>query len=141
GFDCGSIKEQGLKQIWLESTVTNWVRQNSVQKRVGCSSCYLKFFCGGGCFAQSYFNYELTQGYGCIMAPDPYCEAYKRLISEIMWQAALPSAEERRETPAIYRSMRNELPGCATGSNKVVNAAYDVGAYHCSCVLAMDANG
>ncbi|MBI2859392.1 MAG: radical SAM protein, partial [Chloroflexi bacterium] len=108
GFDCGSIKEQGLKQIWLESTVTNWVRQNSVQKRVGCSSCYLKFFCGGGCFAQSYFNYELTQGYGCIMAPDPYCEAYKRLISEIMWQAALPSAEERRETPAIYRSMRNE---------------------------------
>ncbi|MDO8473707.1 MAG: radical SAM protein [Dehalococcoidia bacterium] len=138
-FDCGSIKEKSLKDIWLESPIANWVRQNSVQKRVGCSACFLKYFCGGGCFAQSYFDYEMTKGSGCIMAPDPYCEAYKSQIMELMWEAALPDRPEQGGQPVVYRHMGNELPGCAAGGSKVLNAAFDVGTYHCACVLAMDA--
>ncbi len=140
-FDCGSIKEKSLEDIWMHSHITNWVRSNSVQKRVGCSSCYLKFFCGGGCFAQSYFNYEITEGYGCIMAPDPYCEAYKSQITDLMWEAAMPNREEKIGRPEIYRTMSNELPSCAAASHSVLDAAFDVGVYHCACVLAMDVNG
>ena len=139
GFDCGSIKEKTLREIWLESSVTNWIRGNSVQKRVGCSGCFLKFFCGGGCFAQSYFNYEMTTGNGCIMATDPYCEAYKSQIMETIWEAAMPEDSERAEdTPVLYRTMGHELPGCAAGGEKILNASHDAGTYHCSCVLAVD---
>ena len=141
-FDCGSVKEKSLGDIWLKSETTKWIRENSVQKRVGCSSCHLKYFCGGGCFAQSYFNYEMTTGEGCIMAPDPYCEAYKSQISELMWQIAMPHPEEQTENePALYRHMENTLPGCAADGNRILDAAFDVGTYHCSCVLAMDAPG
>jgi len=139
GFDCGSVKEKGLREIWLESPVANWIRRNSVQKRVGCNSCFLKFFCGGGCFAQSYLNYEMTTGTGCIMAPDPYCDSYKSQIMETIWESAIPGKNERVENaPMLYRTMGNELPRCAAGDNKVLNAAYDPGTYHCSCVLAVD---
>jgi radical SAM protein with 4Fe4S-binding SPASM domain len=138
-FDCGSAKDEGLKRIWLDSPKTSWVRCNSVQKKVGCSSCYLKFFCGGGCFAQSYFNYEVATGSGCIMAPDPYCEVYRSQLLETMWQSAMPPETARtEESPVIYKVMDAKLPGCAGGNYTTLNAAHDVGTYHCSCVLAMD---
>ncbi|MBI2854750.1 MAG: radical SAM protein [Chloroflexi bacterium] len=141
-FDCGSIKERSLEDIWKSSSVTNWVREDSVQKRVGCSSCYLKFFCGGGCFAQSYFNYEITQGYGCIMAPDPYCEVYKSELQELMWGLAMPGPSERkRARPTLYRQMENILQSCAADGAKVIDAGFEVGTYHCSCVLAVDVEG
>ncbi|MDO8578007.1 MAG: radical SAM protein [Dehalococcoidales bacterium] len=140
GFDCGSIKEKSLGDIWLKSETTKWIRENSVQKRIGCSSCHLKYFCGGGCFAQSYFNYEMTTGEGCIMAPDPYCEAYKSQITELLWQTAMPQPQEKIENkPTLYRQMETKLPRCAADGNRVLDAAFDVGTYHCSCVLAMDA--
>ncbi len=139
GFDCGSIKQKSLKEIWQESPIANWVREDSVQKRVGCNSCFLKYFCGGGCFAQSYFEYERTQGYGCIMAPDPYCEAYKTQLMDLMWEAATPSPLERDDTrPVLYRAMGAEVPSCAVDGNEVLDAAFNVGTYHCACVLAMD---
>jgi hypothetical protein len=123
----------------MGSTVMDRVRGNSLQKRVGCSSCALKFFCGGGCFAQSYFSYEMTTGEGCIMAPDPYCDAYKTLITGLMWQMAMPGPEEQSETrPLLYRQMANTLPSCAVVGTRLLDAAFDVGTYHCSCVLAVD---
>jgi len=142
GFYCGSIREQSLRDIWLKSSVTGWIRENSVQKRVGCNTCYLKFFCGGGCFAQSYFVCETTQGEGCIMAPDPYCQAYKTQLQELIWQEAMPEPEEKVENkPKLYRAMGNELAACTAGSDRVLDAAFDVGTYHCACVLAMDVKG
>ena len=138
-FDCGSINEKGLRELWLESPGTNRVRGNSVQKKVGCSSCYLKFFCGGGCYAQSYFNYEMTQGSGCIMAPDPYCEVYRSQLLDLMWESAMPAESEKtEELPVFYRTMDKKLPGCAAVNYTTLNGAHDVGTYHCSCVLAMD---
>ena len=139
GFDCGSIKEKSLRDIWMESATTKWIRNNSVQKRVGCNSCYLKFFCGGGCYAQAYFNYEMNTGEGCIMAADPYCDAYKSQLTELIWQTAMPEPQEKTENrPVLYRQMESTLPGCSIDGNKVLDAAFDVGTYHCSCVLAMD---
>lgn len=142
GFDCGSVKEKSLKEIWKGSPVAEWIRGNSVQKRVGCNSCFLKYFCGGGCFAQSYFAFEMTEGSGCIMAPDPYCEAYKTQLLELMWEAAMPPSQDRDEArPLLYRAMGAEVPSCAVDGAEVLDAAFNVGTYHCACVLAMDVNG
>jgi radical SAM protein with 4Fe4S-binding SPASM domain len=139
-FDCGSVREQSLKDIWLMSPKTNWVRGNSVQKKAGCSSCYLKFFCGGGCFAQSYSSYAAAQGSGCIMAPDPYCEVYRSQLLELIWESARPSsAEKTEEYPALYRVMPLKRCECDSAEYRVLDASHNVGTYHCSCVLAMDA--
>ena len=57
GFDCGYQKTcgiSGLNRRWPTGY------ENSVQKRVGCNSCYLKFFCGGA-VSPSPFDYEMTQ--------------------------------------------------------------------------------
>jgi radical SAM protein with 4Fe4S-binding SPASM domain len=139
-FDCGSVRDSNLRDIWLNASKSRWIRHNSVQNRVGCNECYLKFFCGGGCFAQSYFNYETHQGTGCIMAADPYCEVYKSQLIELMWESATPAPFEKNEkVPVLYRNMPEALPACALGSYTTLDAAHDVGTYHCSCVLAMDA--
>jgi radical SAM protein with 4Fe4S-binding SPASM domain len=138
-FDCGSIRDKRLRDIWLTSTKTEWVRANSVQKKAGCSTCYLKFFCGGGCFAQSYYCYETAHGTGCIMAPDPYCDVYRSQLLELIWASAMSvSAETNEQIPRIYRQMTENLPQCAGAKYTILDAAHDVGTYHCSCVLAMD---
>jgi radical SAM protein with 4Fe4S-binding SPASM domain len=138
-FDCGSVRENPLRNIWLESPGAIRIRENSVQKKSGCNTCYLKFFCGGGCFAQAYFSNEATTGAGCIMAPDPYCEVYRSKLLNIMWESAAPGAEEiNNDLPLIYRVMEKKLPGCASSAYDTLDAAHDVGTYHCSCVLAMD---
>jgi radical SAM protein with 4Fe4S-binding SPASM domain len=141
-FAAGSIREQTLGEVWRGSSVLQWVRDNSVQKRVGCSSCYLKFFCGGGCFAQSFFDHEISTGEGCIMAPDPYCEAYKSRLLDIMWELARAGIDAPRDgPPRIFNTMETELAACAVSDNEVLDGAFDVGTYHCSCVLAMDVEG
>lgn len=139
-FDCGSIKDRSLEEIWLESPIANWIRGNSVQRKVGCNSCFMKFFCGGGCFAQAYFDYELRTGSGCIMAPDPYCEPYKTQLLELMWELATEGLGGTIDAlPRIYRTMGDELQSCAADGNRVLDAAFEVGTYHCACVLAMEA--
>lgn len=138
-FNCGSTREKSLQEIWLKSHTAKRVRENSVQKRAGCSCCSLKFFCGGGCYAQSYFNHETITGEGCLMAADPYCEAYKSLITELMWEMATPDAKTTGNTPVFYKHMGNNLSECAVDGNRITDAAFNVGTYRCSCVLAMDA--
>ena len=46
--------------------------------------------------------------------------------------------EGRRPSSPVPRQMGDELPGRAAGGDKLIDAAFDVGAYHCACVLAMD---
>lgn len=138
-FACGSVKGKSLREVWLESPTAQWIRANSVQKRVGCSSCYLKYFCGGGCFAQSYYEYEVATGEGCIMAPDPYCEAYREQLIESMWELATKNTyPPRGAMPTIYAAMESQLQACAVDGTRVIDGAFEVGTYHCSCVLAID---
>ncbi len=41
--------------------------------------------------------------------------------------------------PRLYRAMSGELSSCASDGNKVTDAAFEVGTYHCACVLATSA--
>lgn len=140
-FACGSLEEKTLEDIWLNSPATKWIRDNSVQKKVGCNDCYLKFFCGGGCFCQAYYNYKVEKGFGCVMAPDPYCESYKDLLEDLLWELAKPDNPtngKRNHQPELYASMDAELPACAISGTKVTNAAFEVAGFHCACVLGAE---
>ncbi len=141
-FACGSLDEQTLEQIWIGSSVSRWIRDNSVQKKVGCNSCYLKFFCGGGCFCQAYYNYEVQKGLGCVMAPDPYCGSYKDLLEDLLWDLATPASKSNGDgpnnKPRIFATMDAELPACAVSGTKVTDAAFEVSGFHCACVLGVE---
>jgi radical SAM protein with 4Fe4S-binding SPASM domain len=140
-FSCGSLENRTLEQVWLDSPVAQWIRDNSVQKKVGCNDCYLKFFCGGGCFCQAYYNYKVEKGFGCIMAPDPYCESYKDLLEDLLWELAKVNNTANgngNRQPELYASMDAELPACAVSGIKVTDAAFEVAGFHCACVLGVE---
>jgi len=46
-----------------------------VEEREGCVDCGYRYFCGGGCFARSYF----TSGSYKVKAP--YCDGYRKVFS------------------------------------------------------------
>jgi radical SAM protein with 4Fe4S-binding SPASM domain len=141
-FDAGSIREKSLKDIWLNSKVMAWFRENSVQKKAGCSSCYLKFICGGGCTSHSYYASEVDTGKGSIKAQDPYCLTYKALFEDILWDLASegvsPHDGRGYTTPLVYNAMDGKLPAHLGSAVKSIDDSVEVGCYHCSCVLSVD---
>ncbi|MCL2360603.1 MAG: radical SAM protein [Defluviitaleaceae bacterium] len=51
GLTCGSLRKSAIEDIWKNSTVLNYFREDAVSVRLNepCVSCRLKDFCGGGC--------------------------------------------------------------------------------------------
>jgi ubiquinone/menaquinone biosynthesis C-methylase UbiE len=109
-----------------------------------CRACYLRFFCGGGCFCQSYYSSK-TKGKGDITAEDPYCSVFKGIIHDVLWELATPAdrvkENESYERPVVFASMESRLPSCAVPSTKVTDFSSEVGLFHCSCVLGVDLEG
>ena len=151
-FDAGSIREKSIKDIWLDSKIMTWFRDNTVQEKEGCNSCYLKFFCGGGCTAQSYYASEVETGKGDFMALEPYCLTYKALFEDVLWDLAREGILSHKvidsdknttntdgyTTPFVYNAMDGKLPPYLSPAFKSIDNAFEVGTYHCSCVLAID---
>jgi radical SAM protein with 4Fe4S-binding SPASM domain len=143
-FDCGSIKKQSLKDIWLNSKKTQAVRDNNVSIKEGCKVCNLRFICGGGCFCQSYYASK-AEGEGVISAKDPYCSALQNLTYDLLWELATPEdyIEENNgyQAPKVLASMDSMLPSCSVPSTMVTDFSFEIGTFHCSCVLAVDLEG
>lgn len=141
-FDAGSVREKSLKDIWLNSNVMARCRENSVQKKTECSLCYLKYFCGGGCTSHSYYASEFDNGRGSIKAQDPYCSTYKSLFEDILWELAsegvLPQNGYGYSAPLILNAMDAKLPAHLGSGIKTIDSNFEVGCYHCSCVLSVD---
>lgn len=142
-FDAGSIREKALKDIWLNAKIMAECRENSVQYKEGCSTCELKFFCGGGCTSHSYYASEVDRGAGSIKAQDPYCSTYKTLFEEILWELAAEgvasgSPEGKYTTPLVYNAMDSKLPAHLASAVRSIDDSVEVGCYHCSCVLSID---
>jgi radical SAM protein with 4Fe4S-binding SPASM domain len=142
-FDAGSIRKNSLKDIWLNSKVMKNGRANTVQMKNGCSTCDLKFFCGGGCTSHSFYASEVDTGKGSVLARDPYCSTYKELLKDILWELAsegVASGDNGRDysPPLVYNAMDAKLPAYLRSSSKSIDKSVDVGCYHCSCVLSVD---
>ncbi|RJQ56024.1 MAG: radical SAM protein [Actinobacteria bacterium] len=60
----------------LASPPLSTFRSQGVERRERCERCHLRFFCGGGCAAYSFWRD------GRFDAPEPYCEVYRGLIED-----------------------------------------------------------
>jgi len=141
-FNAGSVRKKSLKDIWLDSKVMKKGRENSVQNKPECRTCYLEYFCGGGCTSHSYYGSEVETGKGSITARDPYCSTYKALFEDIIWELAsegVPSQDgQGYSTPLVYNAMDSKFPSHLGAGIKSIDKKFDVGCYHCSCVLSVD---
>jgi radical SAM protein with 4Fe4S-binding SPASM domain len=141
-FDAGSVRNKSLEDIWLNSKVMEKGRNNSVQNKPECRGCYLEFFCGGGCTSHSYYASEVDSGKGAITALDPYCSTYKALFEDIIWELAsegvTPQDGKGYTRPLVYNAMDSKLPGHMGAGIKSIDKNFEVGCYHCSCVLSVD---
>lgn len=141
-FDAGSVREHSLKDIWLKSEVMRCGRENSVMKKTQCISCYLRFFCGGGCTSHAYYGSEVETGKGSIEALDPYCDTYKSLYEDILWDLASEGVQTTGtltyEAPVVYNAMDAKLPPYLHNAVTSIDDGNEVGCYHCSCVLSVD---
>lgn len=141
-FNAGSVRKRPLREIWLDSKVMQRGRENSVKDKAECSECYLQYFCGGGCTSHSYYASQVDTGTGSITACDPYCSTYKSLFEDIIWELATesvtPQDTKEYQPPLVFNAMDSKLPGHLGAGVKKIDRKFDVGCYHCSCVLSVD---
>jgi radical SAM protein with 4Fe4S-binding SPASM domain len=141
-FDAGSVRKKSLKDIWINSKVMKKGRENSVHNKPECSSCYLEYFCGGGCTSHSYYASEVETGKGSVTACDPYCSTYKSMFEDIIWELASEGVPQQHtegySVPLVYNAMDSKLPSHLGAGIKSINKGFEVGCYHCSCVLSVD---
>ncbi len=138
---CGSVRERSLRDIWLQAPILQEIRANSVQHREGCNECHLKFLCGGGTNCSSYFDSLATRGKGSFQAAEPYCETYMDLTHDLLWEQATQGVgpiPAGYAAPAIYNAMEGQGAVCARPHTTATDSAFEVGSFHCACVLQGD---
>ncbi len=62
-----ALAEGDLRSMIRNSPVVRLFAELEVDKRNTCKDCFVRYFCGGGCPANSYM------AHGDILAQDPYC--------------------------------------------------------------------
>jgi radical SAM protein with 4Fe4S-binding SPASM domain len=138
---CGSVRERSLKDIWLNSPILQEIRANSVQRRDGCNECHLKFICGGGTNCSSYFDSLAVQGKGSFQAAEPYCETFMDLTHDLLWEQASQHVRvipQGYSAATIYNAMEGQGAACARPNTASLDSAFEVGSFHCACVLQAD---
>ncbi len=144
-FDAGSIRERSLKDIWLNSDIMARCRTNTILNKHECNTCYLRYFCGGGCQSHSYYASEVDTGRGMIEAPDPYCSTYKALYEDALWSLASEGVYQQEKdgyvTPTVFNAMDAKLPSYLANGFKSTDRRFDVGCHHCTCVLSVNVEG
>lgn len=77
-FRIGKLPNDSLNDLLARSTVGNLFRELSVEKIDKCFGCRLRYFCGGGCRANSYTTYK------DLYSTDPACPLYETSINTIL---------------------------------------------------------
>ncbi len=143
GMDCGSILEQPLADIWRQSPLLDEIRAASVQNKEKCADCHLKFLCAGGSPCSSHFASLAHQGRSDLRAAEPYCETLLELTHDMLWELGLAGLDTAPvagtyEPPRLYNAMDGAGAACARPNTKAIDRAFEVGSYHCMCVLESD---
>jgi radical SAM protein with 4Fe4S-binding SPASM domain len=143
GMECGSILEQTLETIWRGSAVLEQIRTVSVQNREVCSDCHLKFLCAGGSPCSSHFASLATRGKSDVHAAEPYCGTFMDTTHDMLWELGLAGVSrngdhEGYEAPRVHNAMDGAGAHCARPNTIAADKAFEVGSYHCVCVLESD---
>jgi radical SAM protein with 4Fe4S-binding SPASM domain len=143
GLECGNILERPLADIWRHSPVLEEIRAASVQNKEKCADCHLKFLCAGGSPCSSHFASMAHQGRSDLRAAEPYCETFLELTHDMLWELGLAGldgapAAAAYEPPRLYNAMEGAGAACARPNTKAIDRSFEVGSYHCTCVLESD---
>jgi radical SAM protein with 4Fe4S-binding SPASM domain len=143
GLECGSILERPLADIWRGSAVLEQVRNVSVQNKDVCSDCHLKFLCAGGSPCSSHFASLATTGKSDLQSAEPYCETFMDATHGMLWELGLSGVSatggnDGYEAPRLFNAMDGAGAHCARPNTVACDRAFEVGSYHCVCVLESD---
>jgi radical SAM protein with 4Fe4S-binding SPASM domain len=95
-FKLGNVNQESLKKIIEGNTVIKSLGELSVDDMNDtCPSCDVRYFCGGYCRGETFFNT------GDIKSPYVRCAEYREGIIEAMWELSL--------NPAIYEAKAKEF--------------------------------
>ncbi|ORU92308.1 MAG: pyrroloquinoline quinone biosynthesis protein PqqE [Cycloclasticus sp. symbiont of Poecilosclerida sp. M] len=97
-FECPSVRDNSISEIWNESTAFNYFRGDDWMKEP-CRSCPEKDKDFGGCHCQAFL---LT---GDATNADPVCDLspLHHLVTDAIEQAAMTAAEK----PLVFRNSKN----------------------------------
>lgn len=143
GMACGSVLEQPLDRIWRQSHTLDQLRAVSVQNREKCSDCHLKYLCAGGSPCSSHFASLATRGKSDLRSAEPYCETFLDLTHDMLWELGTAgvgplAADGGYQPPRLLRAMEGAGAVCARPNTVSIDRAFEVGSYHCVCVLESD---
>lgn len=95
-FRLGNIKEESFLEIIRENPIIQRLKLLSVDgMNDKCSSCDVKYFCGGFCRGETYSNT------GDLNSPYVRCEEYREGILEAMWELS--------NNPEVYEPKAKEF--------------------------------
>lgn len=77
-FKIGNIHDQTLQSILNSDKLKKIIENSSVFSDEKCRSCYLKFVCGGGCYA-------IRKSIGNTIERSDLCKLYKKIIISQMY--------------------------------------------------------
>lgn len=129
---CGSILDAPLEQIWKDSAVLRQLREATVEQKVQCRTCHLKFLCGGGDFEHGYWASGGSHGGGSFTGHDPYCELYKGLARD----AFAAFADEGRATAQTGSGFDRPIVLRGMGERTLHDDNAIVRTTHSACVLS-----
>jgi len=78
-FLAGNLREKSFWEIYSQSPILRKIRSITVENRDGCSTCSIKYLCGGGCIADTYYSF------GNFYEKSPICNMIKKWIWRMMW--------------------------------------------------------
>jgi 7,8-dihydro-6-hydroxymethylpterin dimethyltransferase len=129
---CGSVLDAPLEAIWKTSPVLTDLRGATVDQKVECRRCHLKFLCGGGDLEHGYWASGGASGRGSFLGHDPYCDLYKGLAGDAFEQFAVEGrasvqARSGFDRPVVLRGM---------GEKTLHDEPAIVRTTHSACVLS-----
>jgi radical SAM protein with 4Fe4S-binding SPASM domain len=96
-FLAGNIFDQPLNEIFFSSEVLNRLRDLTVDRLPGCSTCDVKYVCAGGCRATA------LELHGSVEAHSDYhCDFYHRLAVDALWKDSMVPVQEVSEVREEY---------------------------------------
>jgi radical SAM protein with 4Fe4S-binding SPASM domain len=129
---CGSMLEQSLEAIWKESALLRELRGTTVEQKVRCRPCHLKFLCGGGDLEHGYWASGGATGRGTFTGHDPYCDLYRGLAAD----ALADLVDEGRATVQPRSGFDRPVVFRAMGERTVHDEPAVVRTTHSACVLS-----
>lgn len=77
----GNIRSDDLMEIWKNSSILNKLRELNINNFSNkCKKCPIKYYCGGGCRGEAYFE---NKSYYSVC---PYCDDMRTGIIDLMFE-------------------------------------------------------